>query len=718
MTNHDINATLNEAQRAAVLAPLCNQLVLAGAGSGKTRVLVHRIAWLVQELGLSPFNILAVTFTNKAAQEMRLRIEDVLGVSAKNMWIGTFHSLAHRLLRMHWQDANLPEGFQILDSDDQQRLIRRVISTLQLDEDRWPAKQAQWFINGKKDEGLEPQNIPDFGDFTTKTRIKIYRAYDEACQRSGLIDFADLLLKVHKLWMNHPDVLAHYQQRFRFILVDEFQDTNAIQYAWVRLLAGKENHVMIVGDDDQSIYGWRGAKIENIHKFCKDFPNAVTTRLEQNYRSTGTILKAANALIANNNGRLGKNLWTAGHEGERITVYAGFNDLDEARYVVNRVRDWQRDGKSLRHVAVLYRSNAQSRVLEEAFMQFGIAYRVYGGLRFFERAEIKDALAYLRLIANRNDDAAFERVVNTPTRGIGDRTIDILREHAQKNTISLWQAALKLLDENAFPARAANALTQFLELINVLQKDTDKLALYEQTEHVIHNSGLIEHFQKEKGEKSLARLENLEELVNAARQFDNETQDGEMSKILAFLSYSALEAGESQTQGSEDGVQLMTLHSAKGLEFPVVFLCGCEEGLFPHYMTREDPKGLEEERRLCYVGMTRAMQKLYITYAEIRRLHGKEAYHRASQFLREIPAEFLEEVRMKSKVTPPVSQFSTSKIFSDNDGALRIGQHVKHHKFGEGIVLQYEGRGEHARIQVRFQHEGTKWLIASFVTTE
>lgn len=717
MTNSLILDSLNDAQRDAVAAPLCHQLVLAGAGSGKTRVLVHRIAWLIQEAGLSPFNILAVTFTNKAAHEMRSRIEQILGSSAKVMWIGTFHSLAHRLLRIHWKDAGLPEGFQILDSDDQYRLVRRIINGLGLDEERWPAKQAQWFINSKKDEGLESQYLPDYNDPTTRTMIKIYRAYEEACQRSGLIDFADLLLKTHKLWLSHPDILASYQQRFRYILVDEFQDTNAIQYAWVRLIAGKENNVMIVGDDDQSIYGWRGAKIENIHRFCKDFPGALTTRLEQNYRSTGTILKAANALISHNAGRLGKNLWTSGDEGDRILVYAGFNDLDEARFLASRIREWQHSGKPLRHVAVLYRSNAQSRVIEEALMQFGIAYRVYGGLRFFERAEIKDALAYLRLIANRNDDAAFERVVNTPTRGIGERTIESLREYAQQNNVSLWRSATILLENAFFAARAANALEHFVKLIDTLATDTDSFALHEQTEHVIHNSGLIEHFRKEKGEKGLARIENLEELVNAARQFSSEFERNEtnsdMPLLAYFLAYSALESGETQAGTVEDCVQLMTLHSAKGLEFPVVFLCGCEEGLFPHYMSMDDPKGVEEERRLCYVGMTRAMQKLYITYAEVRRLHGKEAYHRPSRFLAEIPPDFLEDVRMRTKVSPAVASFPSQSAPKEG---MQIGQRVKHHQFGEGVILQYEGRGEHARIQVNFEKVGTKWLIASFVT--
>jgi DNA helicase-2/ATP-dependent DNA helicase PcrA len=718
MTNSILN-DLNDAQRDAVAAPLIHQLILAGAGSGKTRVLVHRIAWLIQNEGLSPFNILAVTFTNKAATEMRSRIETLLGVSARSMWIGTFHGLAHRLLRAHWREAGLPEGFQILDSDDQYRLVRRVIVALDLDEDRWAPKQAQWFINSKKDEGLEPQHLPDYGDITARTMIKIYRTYEEMCQRAGLVDFADLLLKTHKLWMSHPDILAHYRERFRCILVDEFQDTNAIQYAWIRLLAGQNNHVMIVGDDDQSIYGWRGAKVENIRRFSKDFPGALTTRLEQNYRSTSTILSAANALIAHNSDRMGKNLWTTDGAGESITVYAGFNDLDEARFLVTRIRDWKNDGNALRDVAILYRSNAQSRVIEEALMQFGVPYRVYGGLRFFERAEIKDALAYLRLLSNSDDDAAFERVVNTPTRGIGDRTIEALREYAQKNNLSLWRSAKNLLAENFFAARAGNALEHFLQLIETLLEDTSKLELHEKVEHVIHNSGLVEHFRKEKGEKGIARLENLDELISAARQFDVEGTANDLPPLSAFLAYSALESGEGQANQFEDCVQLMTLHTAKGLEFPVVFLCGCEEGLFPHYMSMEDPKGLFEERRLCYVGMTRAMKKLFMTYAESRRLYGKEVYHRPSRFLKEIPKEFLEDVRMRTKVSQPMttSTYSAPRttVSNTSEDGMRIGQRVTHHQFGEGTVLQFEGRGEHARIQVRFERAGTKWLIASFV---
>jgi DNA helicase II / ATP-dependent DNA helicase PcrA len=718
MNHSTILDPLNEAQRDAVAAPLSHQLVLAGAGSGKTRVLVHRIAWLMQAEGLSPLNILAVTFTNKAANEMRSRIEGLMGVTARSMWIGTFHSLAHRLLRLHWRDAGLAENFQILDSDDQYRLIRRVINNLNLDEERWPTKQVQWFINGRKDEGLEPHHISHQGDITALTMIKIYQAYEEACKRASLVDFADLLLKVHKLWMSNVDVLGHYQQRFRAILVDEFQDTNPIQYAWIRLLAGRDNHVTIVGDDDQSIYGWRGAKTENIHQFCRDFPLAKTTRLEQNYRSTGFILKAANALIAHNAGRLGKNLWTSDGDGELITLYAAFNDLDESRYVANRIYDWQKQGNLLKEVAVLYRSNAQSRVIEEALMQAGISYRVYGGLRFFERAEIKDALAYLRLIANRHDDAAFERVVNAPTRGIGDRTLISLRQYAEQHGISLWDSAQLLLRDNFFAARAASALKAFLELINSLAEDTKHLSLDEQTEHVIHNSGLIEHYRKEKGEKGLARLENLEELVNAAKQFELRDEAApEMSRLAIFLAYSALEAGEGQAEKFEDCVQLMTLHSAKGLEFPLVFLCGCEEGLFPHYMSMEDPKNVEEERRLCYVGMTRAMRKLFLTYAEVRRLHGKEVYHRASRFLTEIPADYLHEARLKTKVSRPQLESFSHPLHRpklQNESEFRSGQTVSHHQFGEGVVLQCEGCGPHARVQVRFSGGRDKVVSGEF----
>lgn len=723
MNNTDFLSHLNEAQRLAVSAPQGHLLVLAGAGSGKTRVLVHRIAWLIQQENISPHNILAVTFTNKAAGEMRGRIEELLNIPVHSMWVGTFHGLAHRLLRAHWEDAGLPQSFQILDSDDQYRLVRRVLNSLNLDEAQWQPKKIQWFINGQKDEGLRPHQINDHNDPYTKTLIKIYQAYEEACARNGVIDFAELLLRSYELLLKNPNLLQHYQQRFRHVLVDEFQDTNTVQYAWLKLLIGSQNYLMIVGDDDQSIYGWRGAKIENIQRFNKDFPNTTTIRLEQNYRSTGTILAAANALISNNDGRLGKNLWTSGNDGEAISIYAGFNDLDEARFIVDQIQRWLAKDLRRNEIALLYRSNAQSRVLEEALIQAGIAYRVYGGLRFFERAEIKDALAYLRLISNRDDDGAFERVVNTPTRGIGEQTVTQIRQYARAQVISLWRAATELLSTSAFAARASNALSGFLRLINQMDADTKTLTLSHQTEHVLYTSGLFAHFQKEKGERAQARIENLEELINATRQYTPDNLDA--TPLASFLAHVSLEAGEHQSDNTQDCVQLMTLHSAKGLEFPLVFLCGMEEGLFPHHMSAEEPGRLEEERRLCYVGMTRAMRKLYLTYAEVRRMHGSENYHRPSRFIREIPKELMEEVRLKTQIVRPATNTSFSRSSSranDNqeisDTGLRLGQRVIHAVFGEGVILNYEGQGMHARVQVKFTHAGVKWLVAAYAKLE
>ncbi len=715
MTIPTIFHSLNEAQREAVTAPLGHQLVLAGAGSGKTRVLTYRIAWLVHQEKVSPANILAVTFTNKAASEMRQRIETLLGTSARNLWVGTFHNLSHRLLRLHWREAGLAEHFQILDSDDQYRLLRRLIASLNLDEDKFPAKEAQWFINGQKDEGLEAGQLSAHGNPIQQKWILIYSAYEEACKRAGLVDFADLLLKVHKLWQNHPELLAHYQTRFRHLLVDEFQDTNAMQYAWVRQLAGQNSYITIVGDDDQSIYGWRGAQVENLERFRRDFSQVSLVRLEQNYRSTGTILKAANALIANNQSRFGKNLWTTQGEGDKITLYAAFNEFDEAHFIANRIREQQDRGLALNNMAILYRSNAQSRVLEETLIHYGIPYRIYGGLRFFERAEIKDMLAYLRLLTNFSDDASFERIINLPTRGIGDNTQALIREHAKHSGLSSWQAAEQLLVEKRIPARTASGVSHFLELIKTLRNDVQGLSLHETVQHVVYNSGLLEHYRKEKGEKGIARVENLEELINAAKEFEPEA-DAEQQRIpplSAFLSYSALEAGEGQAGLSQDSVQLMTLHSAKGLEFAVVFLAGCEEGLFPHYLSQESPEKLEEERRLCYVGVTRAMQKLYLCYAEARQLYGKNTHNRPSRFLQEIPAGLIEGIRVKTKVTLPESM--TTKAEPQAISGLRIGQQVVHPQFGEGIVLQQEGQGDRARLQIRFARVGVKWLIASYV---
>ncbi|MBA3661402.1 MAG: DNA helicase II [Gammaproteobacteria bacterium] len=707
--------SLNPAQQEAVRAPLGHQLVLAGAGSGKTRVLIYRIAWLIEVENIAPFNILAVTFTNKAANEMRGRVGSLLHIPTKSMWIGTFHGLAHRLLRAHWQEANLPQAFQILDSDDQYRLVRRVIQSLNLDEDKFPAKELQWFINAQKEEGLLPHQV-DTGSFTQQLFVKVYQAYQEACARSGVIDFTDLLLKSYHLLHENAELRTHYQTRFRCLLVDEFQDTNTIQYAWLKMFAGDSNFVMIVGDDDQSIYGWRGARIENLDRFAKDYPQAKIIRLEQNYRSTGTILKAANALIAHNTGRMGKNLWTEGHDGEPITVYAAFNDTDEAFFIVNRIREMKQSDFSLRDIAILYRSNAQSRVIEEALMQFGLPYRVYGGLRYFDRAEIKDALAYLRLVANRHDDPAFERIVNRPTRGMGDRTLTAIREHAKVQHISLWSAAEALLQQQVFPARAASSLLAFIKLINDMTDKTTALPLNKQVEYVLFASGLIEHYRKEKGEKGLTRIENLEELVNAAYQFIQETVPDDMLPLTAFLAYASLESSGDQAEEYEDSVQLMTLHTAKGLEFKVVFLAGCEEELFPHYLSMNDPKQMEEERRLCYVGITRAMEKLFMTYAEVRRMHGKESYHRPSRFLHEVPAEFINEIRFRTKISRPVAM--PNQYRAESEGKFRIGQEVYHRVFGEGTVLDCEGDGEDMKVKVRFTNVGTKLLIASYLSAK
>ncbi|HEV2614476.1 MAG TPA: DNA helicase II [Gammaproteobacteria bacterium] len=725
--------SLNDAQREAVSAPLTHLLILAGAGSGKTRVLVHRIVWLMQIENYSPFNILAVTFTNKAANEMRTRIEELLGISTQGMWVGTFHGLAHRLLRAHWAEAGLPQNFQIIDSDDQSRLVKRIIASMGLDDKQWQPKQIQWFINGKKDEGLRPKHIKDNGDFHTKTLIKIYEQYEEVCQRNGSVDFAELMLRAHELWQTRPDILAHYQERFKHILVDEFQDTNTIQYSWIHSLAKNNSFLMAVGDDDQSIYGWRGAKIENMRKLERDFSPLKTIKLEQNYRSTGNILQAANALISNNSDRLGKNLWTDGKSGEKISLYAAFNEIDEARFIVDRIRDHFRSGNAYIDCAILYRSNAQSRVIEESFIQAGIPYRIYGGLRFFERAEIKDALAYLRLITNEQDDTAFERVVNLPTRGIGDTTLNIFRAHARANSISLWQAAHEIIASGQLTSRAQSAIQLFLDLILSLKKDAADMVLPEITEHVLHKSGLRDHYRQEKGEKAQTRLENVEELISATKQFAEEA-DVEITPLDAFLANAALEAGETQSSESSDYVQLMTLHSAKGLEFPLVFLSGVEEGLFPHQMSVEEPGRLSEERRLCYVGITRAKKKLYLSYAESRRLHGNEQYHRPSRFLNEIPKELLEEVRMKTQISRPVynthsnnnyarhTPKSTTPTYSGPQvqevNGLTLGQRVTHPTFGEGVILSYEGQGNHARIQVKFSQVGAKWLVAAYAKLE
>ncbi|MGH8549716.1 MAG: DNA helicase II [Methylococcales bacterium] len=710
---------LNPQQREAVSSSSKSVLVLAGAGSGKTRVLVHRIAWLMKVEGVSPYSILAVTFTNKAALEMRTRVEALLGFSANAMWIGTFHGLAHRLLRRHAQTAGLPETFQILDSDDQTRLIRRLLTSLNLAEARWPPRQVQWFINSQKDEGRRAKHLGDSGDPYQRQMLRIYLAYEKLCERSGLVDFAELLLRAHELLRDVPGMLDHYRQRFAHVLVDEFQDTNTIQYAWLRLLTAEQENLFVVGDDDQSIYGWRGAKIEHVYRYQKEYPGHRLIRLERNYRSTGNILNAANALIANNQGRLGKNLWTSGKAGESIDLYAAFNEQDEAIYVIERIRQWIDQGKRRGEAAILYRSNAQSRLFEERLVAAGIPYRVYGGLRFFDRAEIKNALAYLRLVANRDDDTSFERVVNVPARSIGARTLDCVRGKAREADISLWRAALELLQSGQLTARTANALNQFLNLIDNLARKCGGLELVDQIRSVIEHSGLIALYQQEKGDKGETRVENLQELVNAARQFEfDEPNEENFSELDLFLAHAALESGENQGNSCEDCVQLMTLHSAKGLEFPVVFMVGLEEGLFPGQRSLEESGRLEEERRLCYVGMTRAMQKLNLVYAESRRLYGRENFSRPSRFLREIPAGTVTAVRARARISRPLSVSSRVDRIPAQDASFRLGQRVQHAKFGDGIVLRNEGDGQQARVQVNFEEAGVKWLMVAYANLQ
>ena len=737
---------LNEAQRAAVTAPLGPVLVLAGAGSGKTRVLTHRIAWLIQTQGVSPHGVLAVTFTNKAAAEMRGRIEQLLGMPGSALWIGTFHGIAHRLLRMHWREAGLVQTFQILDSEDQLRLIKKLLKSQELDENRWIPREVQYFINKHKDEGRRPQHLKSGHDATEAQMLKLYVLYEENCARSGVIDFAELLLRAFELWRDSPTLLQHYRTRFRHVLVDEFQDTNSIQYAWIRLLVGSEGAPFAVGDDDQSIYRWRGARVENLHKFREDFPQAQLFRLEQNYRSTGAILEAANALITHNSSRLGKTLWTSGSRGDAVKVYAAYNERDEAEFVVTRILEWTQRGGLRREAAILYRSNAQSRSFEEALISMRVPYRVYGGLRFFERAEIKDALAYLRLIANRDDDASFERIVNVPPRGIGARSVDAIREAARGAGSSLWRATGALCAaaaDGASPVsepslgRSAGAVRLFLQLIERLGAAIQNLPLYEQVDHVIQHSGLIEHHQKDKADRGEARVENLEELVSAARGFE---PDADLAPLQSFLAHAVLESGEGQGSDSDDCVQMMTLHTAKGLEFPLVFLSGMEDGLFPHQRSINDLEGLEEERRLCYVGMTRAMRQLYFTYAEQRRLHGIDSHNAPSRFLQEVPPEMLEEVRPRIRLsqTPYSAGHGwdeggaagggvhlnrgdgswKSPLAEALGGGMRLGTRVRHGKFGEGTILTIEGQGPHARVQVNFERQGSKWLMLQYANLE
>ena len=711
----EIFESLNEPQRQAVTSDSKNLMVLAGAGSGKTRVIAHRVAWLIKANGINPHSILTVTFTNKAAREMRGRIEGIVEEQMGNFWCGTFHGISHRLLRTHWEEAGLRREFAILDSEDQFRVIKRVSKSIGLDDTKWPPRQIQWFINKQKDECKRSKDVETSDDYFAEKMNEVYRSYEELCERESLVDFGELLLRTYLLLKSNKNVLDHYKQRFRHILVDEFQDTNEVQYQFLKMLSEGDSHIMSVGDDDQSIYGWRGAKSENINRFTKDYKNTEIIRLEQNYRSTSVILGAANAVIKNNQGRMGKELWTDQKEGEPISIYSAYNEDDEARYVVGSIQNWMGQGRDLSEVAILYRSNAQSRALEEAILREGLAYRIYGGLRFYERAEIKNAMSYLRLVFGREDDAAFERVINIPPRGIGAKTLDIIRSRAQKTNVSLWRACEDLIETDGFTPRAGQSVQGFMSDFEDLEVETKELSLKDLVDHIISRSGLIEYHKKEAGEKGRTRVENLAELVTAASDFEPETLDeNEEVPLKLFIDHAALDAGDTQASEHESAIQLMTLHSAKGLEFPLVFITGFEEGLFPHKLSIEEPDQLQEERRLCYVGMTRSMEKLFIVHAEMRNLHGTETFNPPSRFLREIPAELTLEVRTGGSIARRNSSMDKVSKGEVPDTDFKLGQRVFHEVFGEGVILNYEGQGSNARVEVNFDSSKTKWLMVSY----
>jgi len=714
--------SLNPPQLAAVTLPPKHALILAGAGSGKTRVLTTRIAWLVQTGQAGPHGVLAVTFTNKAAKEMLLRLSAMLPINTRGMWIGTFHGLCNRLLRAHHRDAGLPQLFQILDSADQLAAIKRLLKALNVDDEKFPPRDVANFINGQKEAGLRPDAVEAWDDYTRK-RVELYREYEAQCQREGVVDFAELLLRAYELLQRNEPIRQHYQSRFRNILVDEFQDTNILQYKWLKLLAAGGACLFCVGDDDQSIYAFRGAEVGNMRDFEREFRVDNVIRLEQNYRSHGNILDAANAIIKHNEARLGKNLWTDAGSGEPIRVYEAFNDTEEARWIVEEIKSLAAEGLARREMALLYRSNAQSRVLEHALFSAGLPYRVYGGLRFFERQEVKHALAYLRLIANADDDGAFLRVVNFPARGIGARSVEQLQDAAKTAKVSLYATA-----------KQGGKAAAFAALVDQLKSATEGLTLPETVEQVLERSGLRAHYQTEK--EGQDRLANLDELVNAAESFVSEEgnvdAEGEVSgDLAAFLAHASLEAGEHQAGEGDDALQLMTVHSAKGLEFDAVFISGLEEGLFPHENSVREDKGLEEERRLMYVAVTRARKRLYISHAQTRMLHGQTRYNLPSRFFDEIPEGLLKWLTPKlARGHVAVSQGLTfpqrrpawaepapaavqRRMAERGAGGFRIGQSVSHAKFGQGVIVNAEGAGSDARVQVNFGREGVKWLALS-----
>jgi DNA helicase-2/ATP-dependent DNA helicase PcrA len=717
---------LNPEQLEAVTLPAQSALILAGAGSGKTRVLTTRIAWLIQTGQVSPHGLLAVTFTNKAAREMLTRISAMLPINTRGMWVGTFHGLCNRMLRIHHRDAGLPQLFQIMDTQDQLAVVKRIMKSMNLDEERYPPRQAAWFIAANKEEGRRARDA-DAYDEVTRRLVEVFAAYEEQCQREGVVDFAELLLRSYELLSRNEPLREHYRSRFRHILVDEFQDTNRLQYRWLKLLAGPDNNIFAVGDDDQSIYAFRGASSANMQELQRDFRIERVIKLEQNYRSHGSILDAANALIGHNRKRLGKNLWTAEGKGEPLRVLEAPNDIEEAAFVVGEVVSLRADGVSLGEIAVLYRSNAQSRVIEHALFGASIPYRVYGGLRFFERQEVKHALAYLRLLANPDDDGAFIRVVNFPTRGVGSRSLEQIQEVAAARGISLWSAACA----NTLSGKAAASIAGFVRLVENMQQATAGQPLPQVIEHLIDASGLGPHYRNEK--EGADRLENLSELINAAATFLKERaaqpaiEAEETDDLTAFLAHAALEAGEHQADAGAEALQLMTVHSAKGLEFHTVFVSGLEEGLFPHENSLTEVDGIEEERRLMYVALTRARRRLYLTFAQSRMLHGQTRYNVPSRFFREIPEPLMKKVRPARFGLPPQSTGSrgypgagsrgvvAQPLFQQTaDSPWRIGQNVVHPKFGSGVIVSAEGRGAEARVQVNFRDSGLKWLMLEY----
>ena len=712
---------LNEAQRSAVTSESKNLLVLAGAGSGKTKVLVHRIAWLIKALNNSTHSVLAVTFTNKAANEMTGRIENILDQPIPELWCGTFHSISNKILRRHHKEAGLDREFSILDSDDQLRVIKRVLKFLDIDDDQWPAEKVRWQINSWKDEGLRPKDIDDNGDFNVEVLRKIYTEYEDYLQKENLVDFAELILKSYELIKDNEDLRNLYRKKFTHILVDEFQDTNSIQFKWINNLTGENTSVVAVGDDDQSIYGWRGAKVENINEFSKG-KNTEIVRLEQNYRSTENILNAANAVIGKNSQRLGKKLWTDGAKGDPIDVYEAYSEQEEANFVAENVHQITQGGDQYKDIAVLYRSNAQSRVIEEFLLRQTIPYVIYGGVRFYERLEIKNVISYLRLCIKQADNTAFERAIGAPTRGVGEKTLALIRECAATENVSLFKAAKKLTTQEIIKGKAANSIRFFLEFIENAAKQIHELPADEFVEMIINQSGLIEHHLKERGEKGKIRIENINELISAVKSFDSANKNEDLSDfgsvLGAFLSSVSLDMGETQANVNDDAVQLMTLHSAKGLEFKYVFMVGMEESLFPHSRSSENISELEEERRLCYVGITRARSKLYLTYTEFRRLYGQDSYNPPSRFINEIPNEHIEFVRPKQSYTTSYYATVSSNAAEVSESEFSLGDAVKHKTFGEGIILNMEGSGEASRLQINFGEAGTKWLVVGYAQLE